>query len=273
MTQAQTAPRENVEMTFKRFILKETSAYAHEPQADLFRVNLLGQMLDRHDELLRSGLGEVEAGVHVRHEFYDIADRMAELGFEPMDVSAEYATSVWPLLTEDEAAEYISQRDAYLHKKSLGIAMCTSCVTPVMIGALFSDLLYSDFFALLGLVGMFMMIALGVYSIVMAKKPQKDKKIGKGRFSLGYRLRRKLMDLCEAMEEKTRRRRGKGIALLVGCVVPIFVGAAFYELFYSDFWSIIGVAGMFVMIGAGVYELVMAAGEKKTMKHLLKIKE
>ena len=273
MTQAQTAPRENVEMTFKRFILKETSAYAHEPQADLYRVNLLGQMLDRYDELLHAGLGEVAASARVRREYHDIADRMCELGFEPVDASADFTTSVWPQLTEDEAAEYISQRDTYLHKQSLGIAMCASCVTPVMIGAAISDLLYSDFFALLGLVGMFMMIALGVYSIVMAKKPKREKEIRAGRFSIGYRLRRKLMDLREAMEEKARRRRGKGIALLVGCIMPIFVGAAFYELSYSDFWSIMGVAGMFVMIGAGVYELVMADGEKKTMKKLLDKKE
>ena len=81
------------------------------------------------------------------------------------------------------------------------------------------------------------------------------------------------MDLREAMEEKARRRRGKGIALLVGCMMPIFVGAAFYELSYSDFWSIMGVAGMFVMIGAGVYEMVMADGESRTMKKLLNPKQ
>ena len=37
--------------------------------------------------------------------------------------------------------------------------------------------------------------------------------------------------------------------------------------------AVLGVVGMFAMIGAGVYELVMADGEKKTMKHLLSEKE
>ena len=273
MTQAQTAPRESVETGFKRFILKETSAFAHEPNADLYRVNLLGQMLDRYDELRDAGLGDIAASARVRREYHDIADRMREMGFEELGMDEEFSASMWPQMTEDEAAQYVHERDAYLHKQSLGIAMCASCVAPVMVGTAFSDLLYSDFFAIFGLVGMFAMIALGVYSMAMAKKPKKEREVKKGRFSLGWRLRRKLTELREAVEEKARRRKGKGIAMLVGCVVPIFIGAAFTELWYEDFSAILGIAGMFVMIGAGVYELVMADGEKKTMKRLLEKRE
>ena len=58
MTQAQTqrASREEVSLTFKRFILEESSEFASEPMADLYRVSLLGQMLDRYDALLGQGL-------------------------------------------------------------------------------------------------------------------------------------------------------------------------------------------------------------------------
>ena len=52
MVQAQSAPREDVELSFKRFILTESADFASEPAADLFRVNLLGRMLDRYDELI-----------------------------------------------------------------------------------------------------------------------------------------------------------------------------------------------------------------------------
>ena len=45
------AAREEVELSFKRYILEKTEEFAHEPMADLYRVNLLGQMLDRYDEL------------------------------------------------------------------------------------------------------------------------------------------------------------------------------------------------------------------------------
>ena len=79
--------------------------------------------------------------------------------------------------------------------------------------------------------------------------------------------------LKEAADEKTRRRRGKGIALLATCVVPIFIGAALdgvLNLNSSDPFSILGVAAMFLMIGLGVYEVTTAPGEKKPLNELLK---
>ena len=279
MTQAQTAPRESVETGFKRFILKETSAFAHEPNADLYRVNLLGQMLDRYDELRDAGLGDIAASARVRREFHDIADRMREMGFEQLTAEDDFSASMWPQLTEDGAAQYIRERDAYLHKQSLGIAMCASCVFPLMVGAAIGASATTwqaeEAYSLLGLVGMFAMIAVGVYSIVLAKKPEKEKDVKRGRFSLGNRLRRKLNELREGVEEKARRRKGKGIAMLVGCVAPIFVGAALDSItgLWASPFAMLGVGGMFVMIGAGVYELVMADGEKKTMKRLLDKRE
>lgn len=273
MTQAKQAALENVELSFKRFILQELREFEKTPQADLFRVNLLGQMLDRYDELRAKGMEDEAAVTRVKREYYDIAQQMRDMGFDELLPEDEFSASVWPQLTEDEAAQYIKESDAYLHKRALGIGMCAGCVTPLMVGAAIYELSYSDFWQFLGLAGMFIMIGLGVYSIVMAKQPKKEKEIKKGRFSLGNRLRRKLTELQEAVEEKARRRKGKGIAMLVGCVIPIFIGAALYELTWLDFWSVMGVAGMFVMIGAGVYELVMADGEKKNMKKLLNSKE
>ena len=82
-------------------------------------------------------------------------------------------------------------------------------------------------------------------------------------------MRKKLRVLRDAIDEKASRRRGKGIAMLVTCVLPIFVGAMLDEMWAADFWAILGLAGMFGMIGAGVYELVMAAGEKKSIRELL----
>ena len=38
----------------------------------------------------------------------------------------------------------------------------------------------------------------------------------------------------------------------------------------NDPFAILGVGAMFLMIGAGVYEVVVASGEKKPLKDLLK---
>ena len=49
--------REEVELSFKRYILEKTEAFAHEPMEDLYRVNLLGvRQLKRELELLNEML-------------------------------------------------------------------------------------------------------------------------------------------------------------------------------------------------------------------------
>lgn len=270
----QYAAGEETTLAFKRHILHKSSGFASEPMADLFRVHLLGMMLNRYDELREKGMGEISSQNCVLYEFDDIAERMRGQGFEEAEIPLEEANlSRWPQLGEEEARRYIQERDAYLHKTAIGTGLCTACVTPLMIGAALSEFWYADAFSMLGLVGMFAMIGMGVYTITTAVKPKGEKKIRKGKFSLAARLRRKLEQLQEEIEDRARRRKGRGIAVIVMSVIPIFFGAALTEMWFSDGWAVLGVAGMFLMIGAGVYELAMADGEKKTIKRLLEQKK
>ena len=61
----------------------------------------------------------------------------------------------------------------------------------------------------------------------------------------------------------------KGIALLVTCVIPLFLGMSLSSVWYSDLGAMMGLAGMFGMIGWGVYEVIMGDGEKKPLRQLL----
>lgn len=267
-------PLEEASLAFKRHILEETAAIEQSPEADLFRVNLLSQMLDRFDDYAANGADTASAVRYTRREFMNLAQRMREEGFEEAE-KAERTTGRWPLITEDEAARYLKEANAQAHKRAIGVGLCSACCLPLMAMNALSELLggYSDAWPLLGLCGMFGMIAMGVYAIVTAKKPQEEKKIKKKRFSLSARLRKKLTAMREMTHEKARRRKGRGIAMLVACVLPIFLGAALDELWYTwtnDAFAILGVSGMFAMIGAGVYELVVADGEKKAIDKLLK---
>ena len=259
-------------LAFKRHILAKSAGFAHEPMADAFRISLLSQMLDRYDELQAKGMGELSCRNRVIYEFDDIAAQMRDMGFEEIEPEEE-PLSRWPQLSQQEIEDYIRDRDAYLHKTSLGIMMCTACVTPLMIGAAISEFWYNDAFSLLGCVGMFALIGLGVYAMVTAAKPKDEKRIRKGRFSLSTRVRSYLAQLREDTENRARRRKGKGIALIVTSLIPLFIGAAMTEFWWSDGWAVLGLAGMFPMIGAGVYELVMADGEKKTMKQLTRLEK
>ncbi len=267
-------PLEEASLAFKRHILDETAAFEQSPEADLFRVNTLSQMLDRFDDYTANGADTASAVRYTRREFSDLAQRMREEGFE----EAEHAgrkRSGWPMLTEDEAAQYLKEANTKAHKRALGIGLCSACCLPLMamtaLGELFGS--YSDAWSLLGVCGMFGMIALGVYAIVTAKKPENESKIRKKRFSLSVRLRKKLTAMQELAKEKARRRTGRGIALLVACVLPIFLGAALDELWYTwtnDAFAMLGVGGMFAMLGAGVYEVTAAGAEKKAVDKLLK---
>lgn len=74
--------REEVELSFKRYILEKTEAFAHEPMEDLYRVNLLGQMLDRYDELQKKGLSADAALQRTLADYADIPAQMRREGFE-----------------------------------------------------------------------------------------------------------------------------------------------------------------------------------------------
>ena len=272
--QQRCAVSEETTLAFKRHILKKSSGFASEPAVDLFRVNLLAQMLDRYDALRAKGMSDAASQSRVLDEYDDIASRMRAQGFEAPEEAPVNAR--WPLLSEAEAMQYVQERDAYLHRQAMGTALCSSCVMPLMIGAAFTEFWTSDAFSMLGLVGMFAMIGMGVYAMATAMKPKKQAAVKKGKFSLSARARAKIAQMRENVERKARKRFGKGVAMLVTCVIPLFIGAALSELsefWMPDGWPVLGLAGMFVMIGGGVYELVMADGEKKTMKHLLSEKE
>lgn len=271
-TQTQSAPdasasREEVSTAFKRFILEESSDYISEPMADLYRISLLGEMLDRYDLCIRTGFDDERARNHVYRSFSDIPKRMREEGFERV---VDPNQPVWPQMSEDEVAQYMRESSACLHKTSLGTALCSACCFPMMIGAAFTEMWQTDVGAFIGMAGMFGMIGMGVYLLTTAGKPKGKDKVKKRHFSLSARVKKKLRELRDAIDEKASRRRGKGIAMLATCVLPIFVGAMLDSMWGGKFWAIFGVAGMFAMIGAGVYEVVMAAGEKKTIRDLLR---
>ncbi len=270
----QHASVEEAALSFKRFILDETAAFEQTPEADLFRVNTLAQMLDRFDDYAENGADTQSAVAYTKREFADLAQRMREEGFEEAGREDKRA-SRWPVISEEEAAQYLKEANAQEHKRAIGIGLCSACCLPLMLINGLCELLggYSDAWPLLGLCGMFGMIAMGVYAIVTAKKPDSENKIKKKRFSLSARLRKKLTAMQEMTKEKARRRRGRGIAMLVACVLPIFLGAALDELWpgwTNDAFAFMGVGGMFAMIGAGVYELVVADREKKAIDKLLK---
>lgn len=263
------APQEDAALSFKRFILERTAGFEREPMADLARVQLLGEMLDRYDEFRRSGASEGLCVQRVLREYADIAGRMAQAGAQRRPSGAGSGD----FLSEAEADAYLRQSSDRAHKTAIGVGLCAACCAPLMATMAFDALLgyaATDVLGLFGLIGMFAMIALGVYSITTARKPDQYEDVKRGRFSLTGRLRKRLTALRERTRDAARKRRARGIALCVACVIPILAGAVVDSLLYLETFSMLGVGGMFLMIGAGVYEITVADGEKKAVERLLK---
>lgn len=268
--QQKSAVSEASVFAYKQHILSRSAGFASAPEEDLFRVNLLGRMLDRHDELAAKGMSELSCRSRVLHEYADVAGLMRGQGFAE---SAEHEpASRWPALSEADAERYIRERDAYMHKTALGVFMCVACLMPMMMLCALEELLFGyngDMLALVGLVGMFAMIGMGVYTIVTAEKPKDENRVKKGRFSLGRSLRARLEAMKDPAAAKARKRIGRGVATIVMSIIPVLIGAAIGEGAYTDAGPLFGVAGMFAMIGKGVYEFVMSGAEKKTISLLL----
>ena len=89
--------REEVELSFKRYILEKTEDFEREPMADLYRVNLLGQMLDRYDALRDKGMNAEAALQRTQDDFADIPRRMRREGFE--ELNAPTSSGRWEQLT------------------------------------------------------------------------------------------------------------------------------------------------------------------------------
>lgn len=262
------ADAEGASRAFKRHILDATQMYPSEPMADLYRVNLLGEMLDRYDALTAQGLTQERAVARVRREFADIADRMREEGFAPTDGrrrAQSQSTAIWPSMSEDEAARYIEQSEAKAHRRAMGIALCSGSVGVIGLAEAVTSLLGMDMYGgNLGAAGMFAAIGVGVYLICLGGKPEDEARVRSGRFSLSSRLRGKLGELKSLKEKKARRRRAMGIALCATCVIPLILMA---DIFYCG--DMLGLAGMFAMVGAGVYEIMMSVSECGAVKRLL----
>jgi len=259
-----------VELTFKRHILEKTSAFASAPQEDLYRVQMLGMMLDRYDELLQSGLTEQNACAHVLDAFDGLALQMQEMGFEELEPGEP--ASGWPPLGDRDVETYLCEQDAYRHRIALGAACFSASLSPVIVTNALTELFGfgGDAAGFLGVGGFFGMIALGVYLIVTAVRPKDEKRIREGRFSLSKRIRRQVERMSET--KNARGRKGRGVVLIITSLLPVLAGAALDEFLWQlagEGFSSLGVAGMFLMIAAGVYELVMASGEKKMLKRLL----
>lgn len=214
---------------------------------------LLSGMEEKYMELKRSGKSENEAIGIVISEFGNIEELTAELGIQL--VEPEQAL---PVLTEEVAYAYMAARRSTGLLTGLGIFLCVSGVALLIV----LDTLFENNFAMfnsgsmeagtmLGLVGMFAMIAAAVgLFIYSGMKLNHFKNMEQG-FQLPYMLKMELQRSKELYAPTYRFSLIMGVCLCV--LSPSLIFAAAYV---NDSVASYGVAAFLLMAAVAVFIFV-----------------
>ncbi len=223
------------------------------PEVEYLKQELLSGMEDKYLELKREGKSENEAIGIVISEFGNIEELTAELGIQP--VNTEEAA---PVLTEEETYAYIAAKRSVGLWTGLGVLLCASGVAfLIFLNTLFENYAMSadhsseETGAVLGLIGMFVLIAIGVGMFINSgMKLERFSHMEKG-FQLPYALKMSLQR-SQASFALTYR-----VAIITGvclCILsPVFIFAGFY---INDNYASYGVSAFMVMAGVGVFLFV-----------------
>ncbi|MBD8840788.1 MULTISPECIES: permease prefix domain 1-containing protein [Paenibacillus] len=223
------------------------------PEVEHLKQELLSGMEDKYLELKREGKSENEAIGIVISEFGNIEELTAELGIQP--VSPEETV---PVLTEEEIYAYTTAKRNAGFWIGLGVLLCASGVAfLIFMDALFENYAISaanrsvETGAVLGLIGMFVLIAIAVGMFIYSgMKLERFNYMEKG-FQLPYTLKMSIQHSRESFALTYR------IAIITGvclCILsPVFIFAASS---INDNYASYGVSAFMVMAGVGVFLFV-----------------
>lgn len=218
------------------------------PELEHLKQELLSGMEEKYHELKRDGKSENEAIGIVISEFGNIEELTAELGIHP--VESEQVVKV-PVLTEEEAYTYVAARTSSGLWTGIGVFLC-ACGVALLIGldTLFENknAIVADKGSMLGLVGMFMLVAVAVGMFIYSgKKLERFKNLEQG-FQLPYALKASLLR-SQALYAPTYR-----LSLITGvclCVLsPVFIFATSYV---NDDFTPYGVVAFLVIAAVAVF--------------------
>lgn len=204
---------------------------------------LLSGMEEKYMELKRAGRSENEAIGIVISEFGNIEELTAELGIHP--AGPEQAV---PVLTEEEAYAYMNARRSSGLWIGFGVFLCAFGVALLIaLGAVFEN----KTIMLLGLIGMFVLIAMAVGMFIYSGMQLNRFKYLERGFQLPYALKKEIQR-SQLLYAPTYR-----ISLIMGvclCILsPAFIIAV---TFLNDDFAQYGVAAFMIILAVAVFLFV-----------------
>ncbi len=218
------------------------------PELRHLKQELLLGMEEKYFELKREGKSENEAIGIVISEFGNIEELTAELGIQTVGPDP-----VLPMLTEDEVHSYVATRRSYGLWIGIGVVLCAWGVALLItLSTIFEnngDM--ADKGSMLGLIGMFVMVAVAVGMFIYGgMKLERFKGLDQG-FQLPYSLKMELQRNQSLYAPTYRLSLITGVCLCILSPVSIFLTS-----YINDEWSSYGFAAFLFVAAVAVFLFV-----------------
>ncbi len=249
---------------------------------DVFRAKqeLLAMMEDKYNELIAEGKTENEAVGTIISEFGNLNEISDLLG---MDKAKENETESGAdsfdagsrrFVSLEEAKDYISNSVFCKYVLGLGVAFCIVSVMGPIMGSgmeyLFAINVFSRLATAIGIIFLFVSIALGVGLIIISSARNKEWKF----------LKNELCYIDEETEIFVRNEAetssvSKGMVLATGIVLCSlsFLPTAVIGIIFENYFltEAIGPSLLFIMVGLGVFLIIVSSARTSACRLLLKL--
>ncbi len=231
------------------------------------KMELFAMMEDKYNELKNSGKTENEAVGIVISEFGNLDELGDTLGIKH---TLEYKTDI-PVVTYEEAQNYIEAAKEAMPKISLGILFCI--ISPVILLLLLglSELnmvsIKEDLLVAVGLVALIISVAVGVsYIIRSSSKLEKYENLKYDLFEVDYKTEQMVRSILTEDEQSYRSSVNTSIILYILSALPVIVIPLVFE---ADGLSVLSVIITLLIVAFSTYNLVSKSAVNNACSILL----
>ncbi|WP_150272509.1 permease prefix domain 1-containing protein [Paenibacillus tepidiphilus] len=252
--------------TIMSYLNNMFAALPRTEQTFKLKQDLLAGMEEKYYELKQEGKSENEAVGIVISEFGNIEELAAELGISP--VSEE---DLFPLLSEEEAAGYMSVKKRTGLFTGIGVALC---LTGISLMILFNTLVENGWFGsfasedagnMLGLVAMFLLLVPAVGMFIYSGMKQEKYSYLQAGFELPYHMKLEVERRQAAFAPTYTLSLILGVCLCILSVIPVFAASAF-----GDSATSYAVIALLEIVAVAVFLFVYYGNIKESHTVLLK---
>lgn len=232
----------------------------------------LGQMMeDKYRELIADGKTENEAIGTVIAEFGNLDELAEDLGIDSY-VHHSQTFETGRMISLGEVKEYLKDSSRHAFMIALGVLLCIMCAIPTIVMSGIGELSKNEqLYDALGMIGLFIFIAIAVaLFIVSGITMNRWEFIRHERCSLDFATTEYVHDKRNMYRTTHAVLLSVGIIFCVLCAVPAIVIDA---LPLPDFIDNISGAAVLVLVGIGVFMIVLTSIKMGSFNTLLKLND